>query len=111
MVCLVPTPTCGVEKQEEYHGCKSALEKQKVSAPHQAPQRWGSHLKCVRNIQGRTGLYGFRERTGGAVFSQTELLAESMVSLLSPATPGIQRQVAAIAESPTPWLKLVASSW
>lgn len=102
-----PHPPVAVKKQEEYHGCKSALEKQKVSAP----QRWGSHLKCVRNIQGRTGLYGFRERTGGAVFSQTELLAESMVSLLSPATPGIQRQVAAIAESPTPWLKLVASSW
>ena len=48
------------------------------------PQHWGSSLKGTRNIQGRSELSRIRARTGGAVFSHTEVLAEAIVSFLRP---------------------------
>ena len=45
-------------------------------------QYWNSSLKGTRGMQGGTEVSGTRERAGGAAFSQTELLAEPIVTFL-----------------------------
>lgn len=52
------------------------------AAAHKAPGAY---------IQGGTELSGFGPRTGGAAFSQTQVLAEAMLSLLSPPAAGAER--------------------
>ena len=42
---------------------------------------------AVRGILGRTELSGFRAKAGKATFSQTKMLAEAIVPLLSPPPP------------------------
>lgn len=49
-------------------------------------QCWGSSSKGATDLQVGTKLYGFRERAGGASFSQTEVLIETILPLLSPPT-------------------------
>ena len=46
-------------------------------------QCWTSSLKSTRDILGETELSGFRVRAREAAFSQTEVLEESTLSLLS----------------------------
>ena len=46
-------------------------------------QCWGSSLKSASDKQGGTALSGFRERDGGAAFSQTEVQAEVTDCLLT----------------------------
>ena len=46
-------------------------------------QHWCNSSKGPRHIQRGIKLSGFRARDGGAAFSQTEILVDSVVSLLS----------------------------
>lgn len=59
--------------------------------------------KQLKRSQGPTEgieLSGFRVKTGEKSFSQAEVLAESVVSLLSAPPSGMQMQVSPISESP-----------
>ena len=50
------------------------------------PQSWDSSLKAARDKQKGIELSDLRARAGGAAFSQTEVLEEAIVPLLSPPT-------------------------
>lgn len=47
---------------------------------HSELQRWSSSSKGARDIPGGTELSGFRMKAEGAAISQTEVLAESIIS-------------------------------
>lgn len=64
---------------------------------------WGSSSKNTR-IDGGNELSDFRARTGGEAFYQTEMLAETITSLLNPFPHYMQRQSDAISQSPSKWL-------
>ena len=62
----------------------------------------GSSSKGTSNVWGGTELCGIRSRTGGAAFSQTELLAEAIVAFLSLSSQS--QQADTIPKSPSAWL-------
>ena len=56
----------------------------------------------ARDIWGENELSGCRMRAGGAIFSQTEVLAEAIVSFLG--LPLAELAGGALSESPSDWL-------
>ena len=47
-------------------------------------QHWGSSCKGIKGIWGGTDLSGIRTKAGKAAFSETKVMAEAIVSGLSP---------------------------
>ena len=56
-------------------------------------KHWSSTSKYIGNIWGGTELSGIRETAVGAAFSQTEVLAETIVSFSEPSSHRAGRQV------------------
>ena len=63
----------------------------------------------ARDIWGETELSGCRMRAGGAIFSQTEVLAEVTFPFLSPSPKQLVR--GSILETPSVWFTLFAPLW
>lgn len=70
-----------------------------------------SSSKDAKYVEGATELSGSRARAGGAVFSQTEVPAEAVMSLLS--SPHTQRADigSTTSESPSAWLTNFSPPW
>lgn len=64
--------------------------------------------KAPGPLGGETELSGFRMRVGGAAFSQSKVLAEAIVPLLSP--PCTELAGGTVSESPSTWRLLATSS-
>lgn len=75
-------------------------------------QFWDSSLKgALWDVWGGTKLSDLRVRAREAIFSQTKMLTDFIVSLLSPPHPGMQTQEATTSKFPSTWITPVTPPW